>query len=69
MADKGWIHKFAFENNALSADTDGRAAMQDSYIQNAKIADSQITATKLASGNVLATGVYGSSRYGNCVYA
>lgn len=68
MATQGWIHKFAFQDNALSADTEGRTAMEDLFLTNAKIANSQITATKLASGSVLATGVYGSSRYGSAVY-
>lgn len=68
MATKGWIHKFAFENDALSADTTGRQAMADSFLTNEKIANSQITAIKLASGSVLVTGVYGASRYGSAVF-
>ena len=69
MADKGWVHKFALENDCLAADTVGRQAMADSFLTNDKIADSQITATKFASGTVLATGVYGTSTYGACYYA
>ena len=69
MAEKGWIHVFAFQDNALSAETIGRAAMQDGFLTNEKIADTQITATKFASGTVLATGVYGTSTYGACYYA
>ncbi len=38
MAEKGWIHKYAFENNALSADAEGRKAMQDGYLTTEKIA-------------------------------
>lgn len=68
MVEKGWIHRFAFENNALSADSDGRSAMQDGFLVNDKIATGTITAVKLAS-NVLYTGTYGSSRYGAAVYA
>ena len=49
MAEKGWIPKWAFEDNALSADTVGRAAMQDGYIQNAKIADATIEVDKLSA--------------------
>lgn len=69
MAEKGWIHKFAFENDALSADTVGRQAMADSFLTNEKIAASQITFSKLANGKVLATGVYDTSVYGGCYYA
>ena len=47
MAEKGWIHKFAFQDDALSADTVGRAAMQDNYIQRGKIEDGAITISKL----------------------
>lgn len=69
MAEKGWVSKWAFQNDALAADTEGREAMADSYILNAKIADSQITAAKLANGKVLATGVYDTSTYDACYYA
>ncbi len=69
MAEKGWLHKFAFQDGALSADTEGRVAMADSFLTNDKIADSQITAVKLASGKILSTGVYGTSTYGASYYA
>ena len=49
MPAHGWINKFAFEDNALTADTLGRAAMQDGYITTAKIEDSTITIGKLGS--------------------
>jgi len=66
-AEKGWIHRFAFEDEALSAETVGRAAMQDSYITNAKINNGEITAGKLAP-KAAAAGYYGISTYGNCYY-
>jgi hypothetical protein len=37
MADKGWISKQAFQNNALSRDTMGRAAMENGYINDDKL--------------------------------
>ena len=67
MAEKGWIHRDAFQDNALSSDTGGRAAMQDGYVQNDKIEDATITITKLAAGTLL-TGQYGISIYGTGVY-
>ena len=67
MPEKGWISKHAFEDNALSADTTGRAAMEDGFITNAKIADSTITAAKLAARAALA-GYYGIHNYGQCYY-
>lgn len=67
MAVNGWIHKYAFEDNALSADTTGRAAMEDGYIQNAKIADSTITPAKTSSGFFIA-GIYGVGLYGTVTY-
>ena len=69
MAEKGWITVYALEDNALSANTLGRAAMQDGFLTNAKIADTQITAGKFASGKVLSTGVYDGSTYGIYFYA
>ncbi len=39
MADKGWIGKYAFENDAVADDTLGREAMGDSFMTNDKIAD------------------------------
>ncbi len=48
MALKGWIHKFAFQDDALSADTDGRAAMQDGYVTGAKIASATIDVSNLS---------------------
>lgn len=69
MADKGWISKHALQNDALSADTEGRSAVEDGFLTNAKIAADQITASKLASGKVLVAGVYGVSTYGYCYYA
>lgn len=47
MAVKGWIHKFAFQDDALSADTTGRAAMQDGFVNGAKIEDHAVTVDKL----------------------
>lgn len=67
MAERGWIHKFAFEDDALSADTDGRSAMQDSYLQNAKVQDGTLTAVKTATSFFL-TGVYGIGTYGTSTY-
>ncbi len=67
MADGGWIGKYAFQNNGLAADDVGRAAMEDSYIQTAKIQSGAVTAAKLGS-KVLYTGVYNVSQYGSCVY-
>lgn len=67
MAEKGWIHKFAFENEALSADTVGRQAMADGYLQNDKIATATITAAKMASG-ALITGIFGTAIYGTSIY-
>lgn len=69
MADEGWVSPQAFKNDALSADTTGRSAMQDGFVVNAKVADSTLTATKFYAGTILQTGVYGTSRYGNAVYA
>lgn len=48
MANQGWIHKFAFENDALSADTVGRQAMQDEFVTNAKIAVATIEVSRLS---------------------
>lgn len=36
MATKGWISPYAFQDNALSADALGRAAMQDGFLTNEK---------------------------------
>ena len=52
MAVKGWIHRYAFEDNALSADTVGRDAMQDGYVTGAKIALATIDVSNL-SANLL----------------
>ena len=49
MPGAGWISKWAFEDNALAADTDGRAAMEDGYITGAKIADATIDIGKLST--------------------
>ena len=49
MPEKGFISKWSFQDNALAADADGRAAMQDGYIQNAKIADATIEVDKLSA--------------------
>lgn len=65
--ETGWIHKFAFVANALATDATGRQAMQDGYIENAKIADTTITAAKMASG-ALITGIYGTAIYGTSIY-
>ena len=67
MALEGWIHKFAMQDDALAADTIGRAAMEDSFITNAKIADLQITVGKFASGTLI-TGLYGTGVYGTSIY-
>lgn len=37
MALKGWISKWAFQNNALSRDTMGRAAMEDGFVNDDKL--------------------------------
>ncbi len=83
MADKGWIHKFAFENGALSndevgrsamadgflsADTSGRAKLADGLVNTAKLADGSVTLAKISSSKLLATGSYGISEYGRSVY-
>ena len=49
MPAHGWINKFAFEDNALTADALGRAAMEDGYIQNQKVEDGTLTVAKLSS--------------------
>ena len=49
MPTGGWITKYAFADNALSADTDGRAAMEDGYLTNVKLADATIDVAKLSS--------------------
>jgi len=67
MAEKGWIHKYAFQDDALAADNYGRDAMEDGYLQNAKIEDQTITIGKLAVG-ALMTGQYGISVYGTGTY-
>jgi len=65
--ETGWIGKYAHQTNGLAADPIGRQAMEDGYIQNAKIADATITAAKLATG-VLGSGVYGVGLYGTALY-
>lgn len=57
MADKGWIGPYAFENDALSANTLGRSAMADGFLTNAKIAESTITLAKMADSFLLAFAV------------
>ena len=47
--DRGWITSDAFANNALAADAKGRSAMQDGFIQTAKVADEQVTDAKLSA--------------------
>ena len=47
MPTGGWISKHAFQDNALAADADGRAAMEDGYLIGAKIASSTITVDKI----------------------
>jgi len=49
LAEKGWIHKFAFQNDALSADTVGREAMQDGYVTGTKIASATIEVANLSA--------------------
>ena len=83
MAEKGWISKFAFQNNALSndeigrsamedgflsADAGGRAKMADSFVNTAKLEDKAVTLDKLASASMFYTGVYGYSFYGSAIY-
>lgn len=75
----GWISKWAFEENALAADAIGRAAMEDEFIQNAKLADGAVGATaKMADSIITAAkftgqanlaGYYGAGNYGYTVYA
>jgi len=67
--DQGWISKQALKNDALSADSEGRSAMEDGFLTNAKIAADQITASKLSSGKVLSAIVYGVTKYGSHYYA
>jgi len=59
VAVKGWIHKFAFQDNALAADAAGRAAMEDGYLTNAKIADGVITLDKMDTTFLTALAVAG----------
>lgn len=68
MADKGWIHKDAFQDDALSADSTGRLAMEDGFLTNAKVADSTLTAAKFAA-KATAVGHYGIALYGRAYYA
>ena len=65
--EQGWVTKWAYEEDSLSADTLGRLAMEDGYLQNAKIANSTITATKVTSG-FFVTGIYGIGIYGTATY-
>lgn len=37
MADKGWISKWAFQNDSLKADSIGRTAMEDGFTTIAKV--------------------------------
>lgn len=37
MADKGWISKHAFRNNALARDSMGRSAMEDGFVDDEKL--------------------------------
>ena len=67
MPTGGWISVHAYQDDSLEANANGRAAMQDGYIVNAKINDATITAAKLASGVGFA-GYYGLSTYGNAFY-
>ena len=79
MPTGGWISKFAFENNALAADAVGRTAMEDGFIQNAKLDTDAVGATsKIADGIITAAkftnyanqaGYYGRSTYGDSVYS
>ena len=83
MAEKGWISKYALQNNALandeigrsamedgflSADSSGRAKMADSFVNTAKLEDGSVTLDKLVSPAIFYTGVYGYSLYGFAVY-
>ena len=67
MSEKGWIHRDAFADDALTADTVGRAAMQDEFVTNTKIEDSTITAAKFAA-RATEAGYYGIHHYGRCYY-
>lgn len=56
MAEKGWISKYAFQDDALDTSTDGRAAMADGYVNTAKLGDAAVTPVKtsgVAIPNVL----------------
>jgi len=70
MAENGWIHKYAFENNALSKDDIGRSAMEDGFFNTKKIEDKAITDAKLDVSAILAShsGVYDLSQYDACLY-
>lgn len=56
--DRGWITSDAFANNALAADAKGRSAMQDGFIQTAKVADEQVTDAKLSAPSSGVDGLY-----------
>jgi len=68
MAEKGWLSKYAFQNEALAKDSVGRSAMEDQFVNTAKIEDGAITLAKFNSALILYTGVYGYSHYGSAVY-
>jgi hypothetical protein len=78
MAEKGWVSKWAFQDDALSADDLGRAAMADGFIQNAKLDTGAVGATdKVADGIITAAKFtsqanncawYGYNTYGDAVY-
>ena len=69
--ENGWVSKWALHREsgaeALAADSVGRAAMADGFIQNEKVEDATLTATKVTSSFFI-TGIYGVGLYGTAVY-
>lgn len=63
----GWMPKWGFQTDSLAADSIGRQAMADGFIQNAKIDTGTITASKFAA-KALMSGIYGFSTYGAAFY-
>ena len=75
--ETGWLSRWAFMMNALSADAVGRQAIEDAFFaataaMRAKFADEFINAAKLATDATTVTkfhiGIYGLSEYGRSVY-
>jgi len=76
--ETGWLSKWAFQVDALTADSVGRQAIADAFFaataaMRAKFADEFINAAKLATDAATLTkfytGVYEYAEYGRCVYA